>query len=219
MTAEPSHEEMVQAIVRTYRDATPAQVERGLRWYATAGVIAGVIAEHTGSDRGRTAAVIAALSPRNPWAWNVADAAAFMLAASEGRPTRPTATTFNANADRAWQFATGSADWSTSALKVRSFVANILGDPDAVTVDVWAIRVATGGLFHEVRNDGQYRRIADAYRAAAAIVGAGARDVQAVTWLVAEASGLGSQRRGRHGQTLKRGTLPFVATLLASVAL
>lgn len=221
MTIEPTHKEMVASIVRTYRDATADQIAAGRRWYPAAGAIATGIADWAGLPADRVAAAIAALSPRNPWAWNVADAAAFADAAAAGRPTRPSATTFNSNADRAWAILNGGADWRTSALKVRSFVANILGDTDAVTVDVWAIRVATDGRIDTVRNDGQYRRVADAYRSAALyLLGADSvvitpRDLQAVTWLVAEQSGIGSRRRGRHGLTLKRGTLPIVATLLA----
>jgi hypothetical protein len=204
------------SIRRAYAATTPADRETGRAWYPSAERIADAIAERTGTPRDRVAAAIAALSPRNPWYWNVADAAAFADAASAGAETRPTATTFNANADRAWAFVNGAADWKTTALKVRSFVANILGDTDAVTVDVWAIRVATDGAEHAVRNDAQYREIADAYRTVAAEVGETPRDLQAITWVAAERAGLGSQRRGRHGLTFKRGTLPWVPALLAA---
>lgn len=203
--------------IRTiYAQATDADRAAGTAWYRDAGRIAAAIADRTGIATDRVAAAIAALSPRNPWRWNVADAAAFADAAARGETDRPTATTFGSNADRAWAFVRGETDWRTTALKVRSFVANILGDADAVTVDVWAIRVATNGAQHEVRNDREYRAVADAYRTVAAELGITPRDLQAITWVTAERIGLGSKRRVRHGLTFKRGTLAWVPALLTA---
>lgn len=207
----------------TYRDnvrsiyalATSADVAAGRAWYPAAGGIADAIATRTGVDVGRVAAAIAALSPRNPWRWNVQDAAAYADAAARGDDTPPVATTFGANRARAWQFVTGGADWKTSALKVRSFVRNIMGDVDAVTVDVWAIRVATNGAESAVKSDRQYRDVADAYRDVAAEVGETPRDLQAITWIVAERIGLGSKRRGRHSQSFKRGTFAWIVALMS----
>jgi hypothetical protein len=70
--------------------------------------------------------------------------------------------------------------------KTKAFAANLLGDTEAVTVDVWAIRTALG---HTVRGDevkyaGVYDAIADAYRAAALVLGVSAPSVQAVCWVV-----------------------------------
>lgn len=215
MTADP-----VANILATYGRASADQLARGRRWYPLASTLVDAIAEWSTVDRDRVAAAMAALSPRNPWNWNVADTAAFSAAAGAGETVRPRATTFSQNADRAWAIVTGrgplteSDDWTTTALKVRSFVANILGDTNAVTVDVWAIRVATVGGQSEVRNDGQYRAIADAYRSAAVILGETPRDLQAITWLVAESAGIASARRGRHSATIKRGTPAFLRTLL-----
>lgn len=196
-----------------YALATDADRAAGAAWYPTAYRMADAIAATTGAPTDRVAAAIAALSPRNPWRWNVQDAAAFAVAAATGAPM-PTATTFRSNAVRAWQFLTGATDWRSSALKVRSFVANICGDPNAVTVDVWAVRVATNGAESEVRTDAHYRAIAGAYQAVAAELGIAPRDLQAITWLVAERIGLGSARKGRgHAVNFKRGTFPWVAAL------
>lgn len=198
-----------------FDQSTPDDRTAGEAWYPGAQAIAERIAAESGLPLDRVAAAIAALSPRNPWYWNVQDAAAFSLAAASGQ-AMPSATTFGANRERAWSLLHGESDWATAALKVRSFVANICGDPDSVTVDVWAIRVATMGEQSTVKNDAQYREVADAYRAVAADLGLAPRDLQAITWVVAERIGLGSNRRGRHGQTLKRGTFPWVADLLAA---
>lgn len=196
--------------------ATDTDVENGRDWYPSARRIVDTIAERSGTAPDRVAAAMAALSPRNPWYWNVQDAAAYAHAAAEGAEDAPTATTFGANRTRAWAMVRGGLDWTTSALKVRSFVSNIMGDPDAVTVDVWAIRVATAGEQSTVKNDRQYTEVAAAYREVAAEYGESPRDLQAITWTTAERIGLGSNRRGRHGQTFKRGTFEYVAAMLAA---
>lgn len=200
-------------ILATWDAATAEQRAAGSEWYPNAGRMIDSLASWADVDRRTMAAVVAALSPRNPWAWNVADAAAYARAYSDGRPM-PGATTFTANRLRAWSFLTGGSDWKTSALKVRSFVANMTGDESAVTVDVWAIRVATAGAEDTVRNDRQYREIAAAYVRAAELCGVAPSTMQAVTWIVAQDAGTGSKRRGRHDRTIKAGTAAFVAELL-----
>ena len=198
-----------------FEQSTPDDRASGADWYPAARRIVDTIADRSGIAPDRVAAAMAALSPRNPWAWNVQDAAAYSQAASDGADM-PSATTFGANRARAWAILRDGADWSTSALKVRSFVANIMGDTDSVTVDVWAIRVATMGEVSTAPNDRTYREVADAYRTVAAEVGLTPRDLQAITWTTAERIGLGSQRRGRHGQTFKRGTFDYVRDMLAA---
>lgn len=203
----------VAAIRDAYAAASADDIRKGRDWYPTAGRIVLALAEWSGMAPDRLAAMVAALSPRNPWRWNVQDAAAFSLAVMSG-DDMPTATTFGQNRRTAWTLGHGDADWKSAALKVRSFAANILGDEDAVTVDVWAVRVATRGAESAVKNDGQYRAIADAYRTVAAEVGETPRDLQAITWVAAERIGLGSKRRGQHGKVCKTGTFDIVRTLV-----
>lgn len=210
--ALPDHDAMVAAIVATYRDASDAQRDAGRSWYPAAGAIVDAIAADTGRTRASVAYAMAALSPRNPWRWNVQDAYAFACAAREGADRPPSATTFATNVDRAWSAINGAIPWTTAAPKVRAFVAAILGDDSAVVVDTWAIRVATGGAMIDV-TDREYAHVVEAYREAAERIGADARDVQAVTWTVAQDAGLASSRRGRHDLTFKRGTAPFVRAL------
>lgn len=201
------------AIIATYDRASATQRVDGRAWYPSAGATITALADWSGLPADRLAAIVAALSPRNPWRWNVQDAAAIAYAAMHGLPC-PTVSTFNVNRDRAWAFATGTSDWLGSAPKVRAFVANMTGDVDAVTVDVWAVRVATHGERVNIRSDADYRTIADAYRMAARMAGETPRDIQAITWLVGQADGLGSARHGRPDRSLKRGTLPIVVELL-----
>lgn len=211
---------MQSAILATYQRASSADIATGRDWYPSAGRIVRAIAAEANAcgvrsmPPERVASAVAALSPRNPWYWNIADAHAFALAAASDGPM-PTATTFSANARRAWSMLRGDsgADWSTEAPKVRAFVRAIMGDADSVVVDVWAMRVATGGLRDAVR-PGEYAAVAGAYRDASGIVGESPCDLQAITWLIGQREGMGSARIGRHDRTLKRGTAPIIAELL-----
>lgn len=197
-------DDMVAAIADTYRRATAADLAAGRDWYPTAGRIVDAIAASAGMSSPKVAMALAALSPRNPWRWNVADAYRYAHAAYAGDPM-PTATTFGVNQRRAWAILTTGDAWTSAAPKVRAFVSAILGDRQSVVVDVWAIRVASRGALDRVSN-ADYGLVARAYRLAAATLGESPRDLQAITWLTAEREGLGSKRRGRHGETFKAGT-------------
>jgi hypothetical protein len=206
---------MVEAIVATYRRASGAQLYDGAHWYGVARNIVDAIAAETTTDPMRIAYALAALSPRNPWAWNVADAYHFASSAASGG-VMPTATTYGANRRAAWLALTSDKiPWSSTALKVRAFVAAIMGDEHSVVVDVWAMRVVTFGERSEPRTTGVYRRVAHAYTEAANVLGVTPCTAQAVTWLVAQSEGLGSARPNRHDKTCKRGTPSFVRDLLA----
>jgi hypothetical protein len=194
--------------------ATDEDLADGCRWYPTAARIVAGIGEWSGLATDRVAAMLAALSPRNPWAWNVQDAAAFAKAIADGGEM-PSATTYGHNRRMAWALGSGTADWRTAAPKVRSFVANIMGDTEAVTVDVWAARVCTAGDWNDRMPAGRYRAMAQAFRIVAVEQGLAPRDLQAITWVTAERIGLGSKRRGRgHTSVMKRGTFPIVQQLL-----
>lgn len=212
----PTHRDMVDAIVVAYDRATDDQVVAGKCWYGDARYIVERIADATGfgDEPMRVAYALAALSPRNPWAWNVADAYHFASAATHGGEM-PTATTYGANRRAAWVALTSDKiPWSTTALKVRAFVSAIMGDELAVVVDVWAMRVVTNGAMSEAKSTKTYRNVAYAYCEAAHELGVTPSVAQAVTWLVAQAEGLGSGRRNRHDRSCKRGTPAFVRDLL-----
>jgi hypothetical protein len=134
----PDHGDMVANILDVWDRATPAQRAAGERWYSSAYDLATMIADRTGIDTRRVVMAIAALSPRNPWRWNVFDAYSFAVARAEGR-TCPTATTFKRNWAAAWRALDPDTDqpWLTSALKVRAFVKAIIGDETSVVVDAW----------------------------------------------------------------------------------
>jgi hypothetical protein len=204
-------------VLAVFDRASDAEREEGTAWYPLASRIVTAIAEATDTDVVRVTYTLAALSPRNPWLWNVADCYSYALASREGSP-RPTATTFERNRQAAWRaMSQDGHPWVDAAPKVKAFVAAILGDSEAVVVDIWAYRVAVG---HEPTNHGkfrasQYEPIAEAYRNAARRRGVTPRTMQAVTWLVAQSEGLASRRKGRHDLVFKRDTPAFVRTLLA----
>ena len=206
------HDGMVASILVTWDRATGDQREAGTGWYAEAARVTRAISAETGIDQARVTYTLAALSPRNPWNWNVADTYCYAVASRDGLD-RPTATTFERNRRRAWDAISGDGEWLGVAPKVRAFVAAILGDHDAVVVDVWAYRVATGdapprsGSFAAKL----YQPIAEAYRDAARARGVSPCVMQAVTWLVAR----DGAPQSRHAVTIKRGTPEFVRGLLS----
>lgn len=184
-------ETVVRRIVRTFDAATPSDVESGARWYDEAGDLAMSL---TGYDDGNSravtvegaAAVIAALSPRTPWSRNVAGAVAFIRS---GRADALDLGCLTTNVDRAERVLSATADPigaldTGTAPKVHAFARNIAGDREAVTVDVWACRVAD--LDDEkLSRKGAYDAVAHAYRLAARRRGVDPATMQATTWIVA----------------------------------
>lgn len=217
------HGDMVANILAVRGEATPEQERAGEAWYPTAWGIVQSISEATGTPTHKVAYAISALSPRNPWRWNIADAYAYCVARAEGRTESPRATTFKRNQKAAWAALapdpTDAYVWLGAAPKVRAFVRAILGDDTSVVVDTWALRVALGrnaNLTNRI-SPKDYERVAAAYREAAGLQGESASTIQAITWLVAQSSGLASRRIGRHDLAFKAGTDQFVIDLLKGV--
>lgn len=213
-----AQDDYVENILAVFDRATDEQRASGANWYPLAGTIVEAIAVQTGTDPLRVCLALAALSPRNPWRWNVADCYSFAEARAQGR-TMPKATTFRRNQLRAWQaLDTGILPWAGAAPKVRAFVKAILGDSEAVVVDTWAYRVAVGQApKHGSFAERLYEPIAHAYNLAANLRGIEPRTMQAITWLVAQTEGLATHRTGggRHASVFKAGTPDFVRSLMA----
>jgi hypothetical protein len=217
----PDHEVMVANIMAAYARADEATLRAGRRWYPMAEAIVDGIAVGTGTNVLKVAHCLSALSPRNPWLWNIADTYSYAVAAKIGADM-PSATTFVVNRKKAWAVLHG-ADLVTGP-KVLNFVNAILGDSEAVVVDTWAARVALNGKLARAGRGfasfkkGQYQRFVDAYKVAAHRLGETPRNLQAITWLVAQTEGLASERKGRHDLTFKAGTSQFVTELVAKAA-
>lgn len=182
---------MIRRLVRAYESATPEQVADGREWYSRAYVEALALSVGTDLTPRQCAGVIAALSPRVTWAQNLIRAARMVDIWEHCRrdlePPRYRLG-LGLSIDRAWRIVSGEGRPLDvlGGKKTRAFYRNITGDRDAVTVDVWAARIAYGrevGL-----TDNRYDTCARAYAAAAAKVGECPRDFQAITWIAARGS-------------------------------
>lgn len=197
---------MVRRITRQFRRADAADLAAGLGWYAEALRVARAIASAWGVSVETAVGIIAAKSPQCRWSTNVVVAERIVAAAVRGDAECPRSG-LTATSATAWRIAQGEAPLSAlgtvsptgrviSGHKVRSFYANILGDTDAVTVDMWAYAVALDAWRTDERTGeriptdatmsaGQYVMIAWAYRHAAAILGVTPRECQAACWVAA----------------------------------
>lgn len=152
----------------------------GLSWYGRAMDAAAAILP---ADPNRAAGVIASLSPRCQWRTNVSWAAAVIDAAERG-DTEPPAVHTRAMRALAWRIARGEAPLDVlNGPKVRAFYRNIVGDSDAVTVDVWAARAAEGVSDPRGPSGRRYALLAEAYRSAARVLDIPPRDLQAAVWV------------------------------------
>ena len=182
MTArsEKATRDMTRRLVALHTECTPAELAQGLAWYGRARAAAEGIAGEGGLAR--AAAVIAHLSPRQTWAANVASAAR-MLAAADAHEPCPAVST-GAQRSKAWAVATGAADPAVKhGPKTGAFYRNIVGDMDAVCVDRWAARAATGDAAIISFGRARYARIERAYQRAARALGMSPRDLQAAVWV------------------------------------
>lgn len=177
-----SYETIIRRVVRTFDRANVSDIERGARWYDESGALAAKMAlAHRGDgvDLERAASILAALSPRTTWNRNVIGAAAFLVG---GPAAARRVGCMSANVERA-RHAKRDGFAALNGPKTNAFARNIAGDREAVTVDVWACRVADLDESLLSRK-GAYDVVADAYRAAARRRGVDPATMQATTWIV-----------------------------------
>jgi hypothetical protein len=173
-------------VTRAFRDASDHDRRAGKAWYGEARALAATLDP---ADPARAAAVIAVLSPRVAWSFNVTLA----HDAYAGRPLR----CMTRHADKARAILAGAdPDMIVTGPKVRAFWRTIADPADAstVVVDRHAIDVALGMVTDDdtrgrvVRGKG-YDRVAHCYRQAARILSRESgeawtpSEVQAATWL------------------------------------
>jgi hypothetical protein len=175
---------MVRSIRRAWDAASADDLAAGLSWYATANGTARALAAGTDGrvSLEQAAGVIAALSPRMQWGRNVRLAA--LVVDAHGLNLPMPGGVFRRQLDTACAILDGRLDGPTGP-KVSAFYRAILGDHDAVVVDVWAARAAGLDMPDGTTiSPAQYRRIAAAYRSAAAAIGTvSPRDLQAAVWV------------------------------------
>lgn len=172
---------MKERIMDAWKSATPQIRHTGALWYPRAYGVACVLASRGDCSIDAAVAVLAHLSPRCRWSTTIRGA--FALVTTGRAPGL-----MDANVTRA-RAALGSDNPldTINGPKTRSFAANILGDFDQVTVDIWALRIARGSSADPgmIRRQAGYDDIANEYREIAARVGEPAAVVQATTWIVA----------------------------------
>lgn len=172
----------VRRILAVWERATPSDVESGATWYGDAGDHVSTLATLGRTTREHAAAVLSHLSPRTPWSRNVAGAYALITTGDAPGCLR-------ANVDRARRALASDDPMATfGGPKTRRFARNLYGDRTAVTVDVWATRVALGAREDAdacLSRVGVYDALEHAYRLAAARVGVDPTTMQATTWIVA----------------------------------
>lgn len=169
----------VDRIMAVYYSATEAEVLEGKAWYAEARALAGDVALAGNVTVEQAAVAIAQLSPRLRWDDNVR-AIWSLIDTGDAKGV------MGRSVDKARQALVEADPWVTfgKAPKTRAFASNILGNEHAVTVDVWAARIA-GFTEKELSRVGVYEAIAHAYRLAAKRVGITPAQMQAITWVVA----------------------------------
>lgn len=179
----PTVETLTRRILAVWDQATPGIIEHGANWYPGTGQIVTALAAKHHLDIETVAAVFAALSPRTPWARNVAGAVLLI----------ETGDVFTGligrNVETARRVLTEGPE-VVKGPKTSAFAANLAGDTERVTVDVWAARVA-GVEESLLSRVGIYDAIECAYQRAARRIGVEPSTMQATTWIVA--------RNGRKG--------------------
>lgn len=167
-----------------FEAATAQDLADGLAWYDRAYRAAERMADRYGVSVRCAAGVIAALSPRAQWGSNVAGAEKMIASAVAGEG-QPSVNGLPDNRAKAWRIATGEdPDEVLSGPKVCAFFANILGDTEAVTIDMWAARAAEGWANERAPARRRYALLSESYRRVARKRGLCPRDVQAAVWTV-----------------------------------
>lgn len=173
---------VVDRIGGSFRRARPADLEAGARWYSDGEAFVDRQAVLHGLSRETVAAVVSHLSPRTRWARTVEGTVSLV---ATGRAPG----CLGANVDRARSALASRYPLGTlNGPKTRRFALNLLGDREAVTVDVWAMRVALGArddLEQTLARVGVYDAVEHGYRVAARRIGVDPVTVQATTWIVA----------------------------------
>jgi hypothetical protein len=154
--------------------ATLAQVEQAAVWYHEAQEVAEDVAENLGASLEVGASVVAAFSPRERWASNVAKSLAFSM----GKPV--------AGLQNNYRMAERSLELGFDALngqKTNAFARAIAGDPNAIVIDVWMIRAAGMDASKGV-NKTQYNELSEAVNTVAKEFGITPRTAQALIWII-----------------------------------
>ncbi len=161
-------------LVRHWQSATRATRAAGSGWYRKAGKVTRAIARECGVSNATAAGVIAALSPRVQWVYNV-KAARLLLSGV-------TPACFRQSLAKANRIAAGERPLKVlSGPKVRAFYRALMGDQSAAVVDVWTARAA--GLSGDFLSAREYSDVAAALQIGATECNTTVSTLQAVAWV------------------------------------
>lgn len=166
---------LARRLVAWWAKADKATRTVGVQWYREARRIARQLARRYDCTVSRAAGVIAALSPRLTWTYNVTAAEA-VLAGDRKVPG-----VFRASLAKARMIQEGARPLDVlRGPKVRAFYRALMGDRDAAVVDVWTARAA--GV-QDAPNEREYAQVAQALRMGADEVGVSTSELQAAVWV------------------------------------
>lgn len=185
----------VRNIKAIYELASAAEIADGMAWYGVAKSIAIVLADQYGIPAAQAVGVLAALSPRNKWTRNVADAEALIsayVAAGSEQARLTKVCTFGANKEKAIKILESGLETLPTALdvlsgpKLREFASCIAGlDDICIDGHAWCIWQGSRVTLADVPSIGVKlrREIKADYAQAAADLGLKASELQAITWV------------------------------------
>lgn len=165
------HDEMVMSLLEHYE---AAENDAGADWYYNSRRTARRLARQYGGGLGRSAGIIAALSPQVQWKVNV------RMAEDMLRDGWATGQTY-ANLLKAERILQGARPLTVlGGPKVRAFYRAIMGDEDACVIDTWMLQACKWP--RKGVSLRQYERCAAALRDAAAQASLPAAQFQAIVW-------------------------------------
>lgn len=157
-----------------YRDASPAAIRNGLEWYPETRAWCVRIAERHGVAIDTCAALVAVLSQRKQWRGNKHE----VIRALHGHAPR----TLGTVARKVARLLQGEQpEHVIAGDKITAFYHAIMGDSDAVVLDVWMLRAY--GVENRQLTTKQYGTIADRLRRDAKRAGVTATVFQATVWV------------------------------------
>lgn len=170
---------MVVRLVKVYRQAE--NMPEAEAWYGNAYQVARTLAAGTQYTTRQCAAVIAVLSPRVSWANNVIAARSVVEAHAAGVNVESvTCAAFGRNVREAYRILDGQQ--FVGGPKTGQFYRAIMGDAQAVTLDIWAWRGATGQDMPASVTVAARAAVDTAYRQAARRLNVSPRDMQSIVW-------------------------------------
>jgi len=185
MKLDDARIETLAANIRKVRSRVSCeQVREGAKWYLDAHALARAIGK---GDVRKGAGIIAALSPRMRWERNVT------LAIDAGNGNVHGGMSASLRKVQAILDGADPIDVLPMSAKTGCFYMNILdpADPDTVTIDVWAHRVATGDITSAgPRSPRDYWECVAAYVIVAGEYGEPGNHTQAGCWVYVREGGL-----------------------------